>query len=479
MTVSDFMLTYVPEMSAYDVYDCAAGHTCANNWCLVSRTPTSRGFYSKFGDNNATPCEPGYHCPVDGMSLPIQCEGGNFCSGSDAPATQTPIGTYAPSRSSAPTACEEGFTCPEPGMSKPTLCPAGYTCADRLVKPLIVPAGRYAREGSIASSVCEKGFFCPTAGTKLPIVCPRHHVCSPGCIVPVKIPVEFPPPPRAFTPWFIGADGTCALPPLHHVLAPEECEVLYWELPVLESVGLGFGSLLLVTVLLKAVHLLTWLVRVVCGSVLLACTTVITTPINFMLKRIEERTIRLEWKAWCAEQREIEEQRYACPECDGHLARDACSERHGRPAPPPAPTPLTQAEIEAAAARRHARWLSCVQYVDTLRTKIAREKAEKEAEERHLRAQRERDRRDRENRQPLVPEEYFIPTDATSLQVLGLLPNASRPQINKRFRALVVKYHPDKQAGRYGGDARIPAGRKEECEAFFKRVSEARDKLLG
>jgi len=94
MSVTDFTVTYIPEMSPYDVYDCAAGHTCTNNWCLVSRTPTSRGFYSKFGDNNATPCEPGYHCPVDGMSLPIQCEGGNFCSGLDAPATQTPIGTY-------------------------------------------------------------------------------------------------------------------------------------------------------------------------------------------------------------------------------------------------------------------------------------------------------------------------------------------------------------------------------------------------
>ena len=123
-------------------------------------------------------CPAGYYCPYAGMSTPMTCPQGAYCSGNDH-YTMCTSGTYNPNKGGSAAGscinCPVGNYCPQ-GSPQPIPCTPGYYCAGTTDTPSgMCPDGKYSMVLPISQSsdclTCPKGYYC-TSGNFQPTACP-------------------------------------------------------------------------------------------------------------------------------------------------------------------------------------------------------------------------------------------------------------------------------------------------------------------
>lgn len=175
--------------TAYGENSCAAGYYCevGSYWekqaitspgyisaaASSSETKCAIGTYNRlYAQSICTNCDAGYYCDSTGMTEPIQCPIGNYCTTTVSTYTNCPVGTFNPRIGLKASAnclyCTAGKYCLSAGISTPTgLCDPGYYCkfGSSTKKPVDVSTA------SEVAGQCPVGFYCPQA-TPIPIACP-------------------------------------------------------------------------------------------------------------------------------------------------------------------------------------------------------------------------------------------------------------------------------------------------------------------
>ncbi len=181
-----------------DRKNCGPGHYCPETG-MSEVEYCSPGTYSAAQNTiTCTACPAGTYCPDYGMSAPMDCGVGNFCSGTkrEAYPEACPEGTYSSSpRATTCTKCQKGYYCPggtdqkkcgqgnycdESGMSNPKTCAEGtYAATDTLTVCTVCPAGQYQDEkGKNNCKNCSGNTVTTTSGGSVCTICEGNTPCS-------------------------------------------------------------------------------------------------------------------------------------------------------------------------------------------------------------------------------------------------------------------------------------------------------------
>ncbi|XP_077985305.1 uncharacterized protein LOC144439945 [Glandiceps talaboti] len=190
-------------------------------------TSTRISWYSDFGAEECTDCEPGFYCDIATTSLDVMiaekwcppgmwckagrstapdlnsdpCPTGHYClrGDQDAYPRDCPNGTYTDQVGSTQKAecidCPAGFYCIPEGLSTPAGdCPAGHYCPIGTAEPYTnpCPVGFYLN-GSAGESYqdcteCIAGYYCDENGLAWPKECDRGYFCVSGSTYPSPCP---------------------------------------------------------------------------------------------------------------------------------------------------------------------------------------------------------------------------------------------------------------------------------------------------
>ncbi|CBZ49792.1 hypothetical protein NCLIV_002800 [Neospora caninum Liverpool] len=144
--------------------------------------------------DECVPCEPGFHCPESGVSLPCdegyiclegattaapvdgktgkQCDAGFYCPRGSFKMLPCRPGTTSAKGASSCTPCEAGKFCPWPGTpagdpAGVKACPAGHACPEGSARPLPCPVGTFqADAGATECTPCPEGHYCGEGGLR-------------------------------------------------------------------------------------------------------------------------------------------------------------------------------------------------------------------------------------------------------------------------------------------------------------------------
>lgn len=142
-------------------------------------------------------CSAGFYCPLYGMTTPLPCPKGKYCTIATAVPTECsngtynpilgqsqiaaclicPAGNYCPDGASEPIVCPPSYYCPEhsSGYSAATQCPAGtYTSVRQIASQaecMACPAGSYCPSGAVSSIMCSPGTYNPSSGSGSLLAC--------------------------------------------------------------------------------------------------------------------------------------------------------------------------------------------------------------------------------------------------------------------------------------------------------------------
>ena len=149
------------------------------NACNAGSYGTTEGATTQLAA--CTTCPAGTYCPIKGMTVPIACPRGAYCTSGSSNIIKCASGTYNPktgsTTSAACIACPIGNYCPV-GSYEPVPCDPGYYCPINSVSVVAgnkCPQGTYSSVSPIGVSTdcinCPPGSYCPL-GSGSPTFCP-------------------------------------------------------------------------------------------------------------------------------------------------------------------------------------------------------------------------------------------------------------------------------------------------------------------
>ena len=211
-------------------------------------TPCTAGYYCDSSPLTAPTgtCDPGYFCssgatdprPLETMANG-PCPAGFYCPRNSSSPTPCPPGTYSPSTFNTEeadcTPCDPGRHCNVSGLTTVSgLCAEGYYCGNgsSTAFPLdspsgdICPVAHYCPEGSSTPSPCQPGTFSNVTGSGACLAClagfycegstddPHLYPCPPGHYCPqgTEFSLQFPCPLSTYSPSTSAIDSNTCLP---------------------------------------------------------------------------------------------------------------------------------------------------------------------------------------------------------------------------------------------------------------------------